>query len=87
MPKWHKMKTAPKDRAIILRINHGFTHEPVAVYGCWMAPGGNESLHNWWTAGPTTGTNSYDGLPFKFESTVVTPTGWMDMPIKSKSFF
>jgi hypothetical protein len=81
---WRGMSSAPRDgRYVMLLITHGWTGEDVAVPGCWMAPNGAGKLADWWGAGAITGSQSWDGLPFKFEATAVTPHGWREFPIPS----
>jgi hypothetical protein len=83
---WQPMTTTPKDgRTILLRIRHGWTYKMLAIPGCWMAPHGNAKLEGWWASGAITGTQSYDGLPHRYDATAVTPYGWMDLPIPCRS--
>lgn len=76
--RYRNMSTAPKNgKMILLRIQVFHDSSKWAkVPGCWMAPGGDKQLLGWWSAGATTGSDSYNGLPHRYDATIVTPESW-----------
>lgn len=76
-----QMRSAPKDREILLRFRNHVTGDRVFLQGCWMAPGGDISLLGWWVAGAAIGSKSVEtGVPHSYQACVVTPDGWIEIP-------
>ena len=78
---WRRMKTAPRDREVILKLTRADTGAPYACQGCWMAPDGDGGREGWYAAAAFKGTKSLFGLPLDYRPLRVEPKGWMDLPI------